>query len=108
MTDVWHHTTIFVLSSRTAWPKRSDECKKQLPNQNVTQARHISLLCTKFSQVLQALNSIYSHAGTYLKQLEREIMNVIPTSIDLSDDNRKRRGFLDVKRCVWGSNRGPS
>ena len=43
--------------------------------------------------VIEALNVIYGRTGAYLHGIEREIRDAIPTTLDLSDDYRKRRGL---------------
>ena len=88
-TDIWHHTTLFVLPSHDNWPKRSTECPKQFPNSNSTNKDQLSLLCYRFPQVVEALNVIYGHTGAYLYGIEREIRDAIPTTLDLSDDYRR-------------------
>ena len=92
-TDVWHHTTLFVLPSHDNWPRRSAECYKQLPNHNATEADRLSYLCHHFPQIMEALNVVYGHTGVHLKQMEQEIRDAIPRSRDLSDDYRRRHGL---------------
>ena len=91
-TDFWHHTTLFVLLYHKNWPKRSANCFRQMPNHNVTDSERLSYLCHRFPQVIEALNAIYGHAGVYLKQMKKENREAIPSSFELSDDYRKRRG----------------
>ena len=93
MTDVWNHTTLFVLPSHKNWLRRSSDYSKQFPNHNVTDRDQLSFLFHRFPQVIEALNVIYSHTGVYLHTMEQEIRDIIPTTLDLSDDYRKRRGL---------------
>ena len=67
--DFWHHTTHFVLPPHKNWPKRSSNCFRQMPNHNVTNSDRLSFLCHRFPQVIEAINSIYGHAGVYLKRI---------------------------------------
>ena len=92
-TDVWHHTTLFVLPSHNNSPKRSAECYKQLQNHNATEADRLTYLCHRFPPIMEALNVVYGQSGVHLRQMEQEIRDAIPRSHDLSDAYRRRRGL---------------
>ena len=98
-TDVWHHTTLFVLPSQNNSPKKSAECYKQLPNHNTTEADRLTYLCHRFPQIMEALNVFYGNTGVHLRQMEQEIRDAIPRSQDLSDDYRRRRGLGTWMGC---------